>query len=85
MLYKIISPRISSEAAISLTIFTWKPSDWEKNHRSFTNFRIYFARIKYWLGKQPLTIYLTENKDSCDTIYFPVSLGGAPTPYKPTV
>ena len=28
-------------------IFTWKPSDWGENHVSFTNFRIYFARIKY--------------------------------------
>ena len=35
-------------------IFTWKPSDWGENHRSFTNFRIYFARIKYWQGQQPL-------------------------------
>ena len=66
-------------------IFTWKPSDWGENHGSFTNFKIYFAMIQLWLGQQPLTIYLTENKDSCDTIYFPVSLGGAPTPYKPTV
>ena len=66
-------------------IFTWKPSDWGENHGSFTNFRIYFARIKYWQGQQPLTIYLKENKDTCDTIYFSVSLGGAPTPYKPTV
>ena len=56
-----------------------------ENHGSFTNFRIYFAGIKYWLGQQPLTIYLKENKDSCDTIYFLVSLGGALTPYKPTV
>ena len=66
-------------------IFTWKPSDWGENHGSFTNFRIYFARIKYWQGQQFLTIYLKENKDFCDTIYFPVSLGGAPTPYKSTV
>ena len=65
-------------------IFMWKPSDWGENHGSFTNFKIYFARIKLWLGQQSLTVYLMENKDSCDTIYFPVSLGGAPTPYMPT-
>ena len=66
-------------------IFTWKPSHLGENHRSFTNFKIYFARIKHWLGQQPLTIYLKENKDSYDTIYFLVSLRGSPTPYKPTV
>ena len=65
-------------------IFTWKPCDWGENHRSFTNFKFYFARIQLWLGQQPFTIYLKENKDSCDTIYFLVSLRGAPTPYKPT-
>ena len=61
------------------------PVTGEKTTKAFTNFKFYFARIQLWLGQQPLTIHLTENKDSCDTIYFPVSLRGAPTPYKPIV
>ena len=60
-------------------IFTWKPSDWGENHRSFTNFRIYFARIKYWQGQQPLYNLLMENKDSFNTVL----LSGT-NPYKPT-
>ena len=66
-------------------VFTWKPSDWGENHGRFTNFKNLFCEIQPWLGQKPLTIYLIENKDSCDTINFPVSLEGAPTPYKPTM
>ena len=66
-------------------VFTWKPSDWGENHESFTNFKNLLCQNQLWLGHQPLTIYLTKNKDSCDTIEFLVSLGGAPTPYKPIV
>ena len=84
-LLHIINKMNQTSNHMDTKIFTWKPSDWEENHKSFTNFKFYFARIQLWLGQQPLTIYLKENKDSCDTIYFPVSLGGAPTPYKPTV
>ena len=57
----------------------------EKTTEASLTSKIYFAKIQLWLWHQPLTIYLTENKDSCDTIYFPVSLGGAPTLYKPTM
>ena len=37
------------------------PVTGEKTTEAFTNFRIYFARIKYWQGQQPLTIDLTKN------------------------
>ena len=61
------------------------PVTGEKTTKASLTSKIYFARIQLWLGHQPLTIYLTANKDSYDTIYFPVSLGGAPAPYNPIV
>ena len=35
-------------------IFMWKPSDWGENHKSFTNFKFYFARFNPRWGNNPL-------------------------------
>ena len=66
-------------------IFTWKPSDWGENHESFTIFKIYFVRIKLWLGKQPLTIYLRRTQTPLIQFYFLAPTGRGTNSYKPIV
>ena len=61
-------------------VFTWKPSDWGENHESFTNFKIYFARIKHWQGQQPLTIYLRRTKTPLIQFYFLAPTGRGTNP-----
>ena len=65
-------------------IFTWKPSDWGENHGSFTKFKIYFAMIKYWPGKQPLRIYLWRTKTPLIQFYFLAPTERGTNPFKPT-
>ena len=61
-------------------IFMWKPSDWGENHISFTIFKIYFARVKHWLGQQPLTIYLRRTKTPLIQFYFLAPTGRGTNP-----
>ena len=43
-------------------IFTWKPSDWGENHRSFTNFKFYFARFDLSWGNNPYNLLEGEQR-----------------------
>ena len=45
-----------------------KPVTGEKTTEASLTSEFYFARIKYWLGQQPLTIYLWRTKTPLITV-----------------
>ena len=51
--------------------FTWKPSNWGENHRSFTNFKFYFARFDPGWGNNPLQFTWRRTK----TLFIQLLLG----------
>ena len=55
----------------------------EKTTKASLTSEFYFARIKYWLGQQPLTIYFRRTKTPLIQFYFPAPTGRATNPYKP--
>ena len=66
-------------------IFTWKPSDWEENHGSFSlTSEFPLPGLNTGWGNQPLRIYLWRTKTPLLQFDFPAATGRGTNPFKPT-